>query len=166
MSPSLPPMFNIHTTELILVAIVALIVIGPEKLPSAIRTASLWIGRFRRSFYRVKADIEREINADEIRRQLHNESVMAEIEDAKKKVQSAADDTQESMNKIVSSDNFDPGASEQTLKQQTEAQIDSAKKEIEEVGEEVRELGKQLYGGGRNPKLAGDDESSDKDPQQ
>ena len=65
-------MFNIHSTELLLVCIVALIVIGPEKLPAAVKTASLWIGRFRRSFYKVKAEIERELNTDEIRQQLHN----------------------------------------------------------------------------------------------
>ena len=79
-------MFNIHSTEILLILIVALIVIGPEKLPTAIKTAGLWIGRFRRSFYKVKAEIERELNTDEIRRQLHNESVMAQIEDAKAKV--------------------------------------------------------------------------------
>ena len=112
-------MFNIHSTELILVAIVALIVIGPEKLPATIRTASLWIGRFRRSFYRVKSDIERELNADEIRRQLHNESVMADIEEAKQQVKAAADQTKGSVNSIVNSDNFDPGASAQTEKQRT-----------------------------------------------
>ena len=71
-------MFNIHSTEILLILIVALIVIGPEKLPTAIKTAGLWIGRFRRSFYKVKAEIERELNTDEIRRQLHNESVMAQ----------------------------------------------------------------------------------------
>ncbi|MFN3165006.1 MAG: Sec-independent protein translocase protein TatB [Pseudohongiellaceae bacterium] len=118
-------MFNIHSTELILIAIVALIVIGPEKLPATIRTASLWIGRFRRSFHRVKADIERELNADEIRRQLHNESVMEDIEQAKQQVKAAADQTRGSVNTIVNSDNFDPGASPQTEKQVEQQQAGS-----------------------------------------
>lgn len=155
-------MFNIHSTELLLVAIVALIVIGPEKLPSAIKTTSLWVGRFRRSFYKVKAEIERELNADEIRRQLHNESVLADLEDAKSQVKSAADSTRDSMNKIVSSDNYDPGASSETAKQAAEQQIDSVKEEIEEVSKEVREAGKQLYGTGKNPKLAGNDDEDSK----
>ena len=68
-------MFNIHSTEILLILIIALIIIGPERLPTAVKTAGLWIGRFRRSFYKVKAEIERELNTDEIRRQLHNESV-------------------------------------------------------------------------------------------
>lgn len=161
-------MFNIHSTELIVIAIVALIVIGPEKLPAAVRTASLWIGRFRRSFNRVKADIERELNADEIRRQLHNESVMADIEDAKSQVRAAADETRDSVNqvnKIVSSDNFDPGASEETLKQETENQIQAAKTEIEEAGEQIREATRPLYGTGKNPKLAQADDSDNKESQ-
>ena len=101
-------MFNIHSTEILLILIVALIVIGPEKLPTAIKTAGLWIGRFRRSFYKVKAEIERELNTDEIRRQLHNESVMAQIEDAKAKVTNVAKDTETSVNSLVNTDNFDP----------------------------------------------------------
>ena len=69
-------MFEIGFTELVLVAIVALIVVGPERLPGAIKTASLWIGRAKSSFNQVKTEIEKEINADEIRRQLHNESIL------------------------------------------------------------------------------------------
>ncbi len=154
-------MFNIHSTELLLIAIVALIVIGPEKLPGTIRTASLWIGRFRRSFYRVKADIERELNTDEIRRQLHNESVLADIEAAKKDVEESARETRSSVENLVNSDDFDPGASAETARQQAEAQIATAKKEVEEVSKEVESAGKQLYGSGKNPKLAGNDDADD-----
>lgn len=76
-------MFDIGPSELLLIFVVALLVIGPERLPGTVRTASLWIGRFRRSFHKIKAEVERELNADEIRRQLHNESILAEVEEAK-----------------------------------------------------------------------------------
>lgn len=72
-------MFEIGFPELILIAIVGLLVIGPERLPEALRTLGLWIGRLRRSFTNVKTEIEREIGMDEIRRQLHNEAVMEEM---------------------------------------------------------------------------------------
>ncbi len=81
-------MFDIGFMELVLIAIVALIVVGPERLPGAIRTTTLWIGRAKRSFQQVKTEIEREINADEIRRQLHNESILAGIEKARKQADS------------------------------------------------------------------------------
>lgn len=69
-------MFDIGFTELLLVGLVALVVLGPERLPGAVRTASLWIGRIKRSFNSIKAEVEREIGADEIRRQLHNERIL------------------------------------------------------------------------------------------
>ncbi|MAT84953.1 MAG: twin-arginine translocase subunit TatB [Gammaproteobacteria bacterium] len=72
-------MFDIGFPELVLIAIVGLLVIGPERLPEALRTLGLWIGRMRRSFTNVKTEIEREIGMDEVRRQLHNEAVMEEM---------------------------------------------------------------------------------------
>lgn len=69
-------MFDIGFTELLLVGLVALVVLGPERLPGAVRTAGLWIGRIKRSFNSIKAEVEREIGADEIRRQLHNERIL------------------------------------------------------------------------------------------
>lgn len=93
-------MFDIGFMELVLIAIVSLIVIGPERLPGAVRTASLWIGRAKRSFNQVKTEIEREINADEIRRQLHNESIMADLEKAKKKADSFVQDTRKNIDNL------------------------------------------------------------------
>ncbi|WP_028238221.1 Sec-independent protein translocase protein TatB [Stutzerimonas azotifigens] len=69
-------MFDVGFTELLLVGLVALLVLGPERLPVAARTAGLWIGRIKRSFSSIKAEVEREIGADEIRRQLHNERIL------------------------------------------------------------------------------------------
>ena len=154
-------MFNIHTTELLLICVIALIVIGPERLPGAIKTAGLWIGRFRRSFYKVKAEIERELNADEIRRQLHNESVLAELDEAKAQIQSTAKEADESVNRIVNSADFDPGASSATNTQAGDHK--SVREELEEVGEQLDEVRGQLYGTGKNPKLAqGENPKQDK----
>ncbi|UVJ44367.1 Sec-independent protein translocase protein TatB [Pseudomonas sp. LS1212] len=70
-------MFGISFSELLLVGLVALLVLGPERLPGAARTAGLWIGRLKRSFNSIKQEVEREIGADEIRRQLHNEHILS-----------------------------------------------------------------------------------------
>lgn len=82
-------MDNIGFFELILVGIVALLVLGPDKLPGAIRTASLWIGRLKRSFNTIRMDIEKEIGADEIRRQLRNEAIMDKFKQTKAQVNDA-----------------------------------------------------------------------------
>ena len=145
-------MFNIHSTEILLILIVALIVIGPERLPAAIKTAGLWIGRFRRSFYKVKAEIERELNTDEIRRQLHNESVIAQIDEAKAKVETIAQETETSVNKLVNTENFDPGASNAT--EDSTLDENSIKEEFKGAAEQMKETTKEIYTPSKNPKLA------------
>ena len=79
-------MFEIGFSELLLVGLVALLVLGPERLPVAARMAGLWIGRLKRSFNSIKAEVERELGADEIRRQLHNESILDLERDMKKSI--------------------------------------------------------------------------------
>ncbi|MCZ6657121.1 MAG: Sec-independent protein translocase protein TatB [Gammaproteobacteria bacterium] len=83
-------MFDIGFPELVLVAVVGLLVIGPERLPEALRTLGLWFGRMRRSFLSVKAEIEKEIGMDEVRRQLHNEAVMEEMQRIEREVKATA----------------------------------------------------------------------------
>ncbi|MDF0733965.1 Sec-independent protein translocase protein TatB [Pseudomonas entomophila] len=77
-------MFGISFSELLLVGLVALLVLGPERLPGAARTAGLWIGRLKRSFNSIKMEVEREIGADDIRRQLHNEHILQMEEEARR----------------------------------------------------------------------------------
>ncbi|MBP5967081.1 MULTISPECIES: Sec-independent protein translocase protein TatB [Pseudomonas] len=77
-------MFGISFSELLLVGLIALLVLGPERLPGAARTAGLWVGRLKRSFNAIKQEVEREIGADEIRRQLHNEHILSLEQEARK----------------------------------------------------------------------------------
>ena len=72
-------MFDISFPELVVVGVIALLVLGPDRLPGALRTLGLWVGRMSRTFSALKTEIEREIGMDDIRRQLHNEAVMDEI---------------------------------------------------------------------------------------
>ncbi|HAI70236.1 MAG TPA: twin-arginine translocase subunit TatB [Gammaproteobacteria bacterium] len=60
-------MFDIGFWEICIIAIIALIVFGPEKLPGAARTAGLWIGRIRRMVTTVRQDIDRELHLQEMR---------------------------------------------------------------------------------------------------
>lgn len=85
-------MFDIGFPELLLVSVVALLVLGPERLPEALRTLGLWLGRMRRSFSRVKVEIEREIGMDEIRRQLHNEAIMEQMKQIEQDVSGVSQD--------------------------------------------------------------------------
>lgn len=84
-------MFDIGFPELVLIAVVALLVIGPERLPEALRTLGLWLGRMRRSFTAVKTEIEKEIGMDDVRRQLHNEAIMEEMKRIEGEVRGTAE---------------------------------------------------------------------------
>lgn len=61
-------MFDIGFSELLVIAVVALVVLGPERLPKAARFAGLWVRKARAQWYSVKSEFEREMAADEMRR--------------------------------------------------------------------------------------------------
>lgn len=69
-------MFDIGFLELLVIFVLGLVVIGPERLPSTIKTCAIWFSRFKRSIQEARAEFEQQIGADEIRREIHNERVM------------------------------------------------------------------------------------------
>ena len=75
-------MLDIGFAELLVVSAIALFVVGPERLPSALRSISLWVGRVRRGFEEIKADVSRE---------MHNEEVMRALKESRDEVQDIAD---------------------------------------------------------------------------
>lgn len=84
-------MFDIGFTEILIIGLVALVVIGPTRLPEAMRSTAMWIGRAKRMMGNVRRDLENEIGIDEIRQDLRNEQIMAglkadAIEDEKERL--------------------------------------------------------------------------------
>jgi len=71
--------FDIGFWELTLIAVVALLVIGPERLPEVARKAGMWVGRMRRFVTNVKADIDRELRQEELRKALERNAGLDEI---------------------------------------------------------------------------------------
>ncbi len=74
-------MFDIGFSELLVIAVVALLVIGPERLPKVARTAGVMFGRLQRYVNDVKADIQREIELDELKK------LRSQFEDAARSVE-------------------------------------------------------------------------------
>lgn len=91
-------MFDVGLLELFLVGVVALLVVGPERLPKLARTAGLWIGRGRRFIGSVKDDIDREIKADELRaildKQKASNPLHEVVEDTRKTFNDIKSDTE------------------------------------------------------------------------
>ena len=76
-------MFDIGFSEIMVVAVISLIIMGPERLPETVRTISLWLGRLRQFISSARAEIEDEVGIDEIRRQLRNEQIVRDLEKSK-----------------------------------------------------------------------------------
>lgn len=67
-------MFDVGFSELLMVAIVALVVLGPERLPKFARAAGLWVGRARRSLAAIKHEIDLELKASELQETLDRQT--------------------------------------------------------------------------------------------
>ncbi|QSX79237.1 Sec-independent protein translocase protein TatB [Agrilutibacter solisilvae] len=74
-------MFDIGFSELFMIALVALVVLGPERLPKAARFAGLWVRRARAQWYSVKSELENELADEELRRSLRQ--ARTDLEDAR-----------------------------------------------------------------------------------
>lgn len=68
-------MFDVGFTELLLAALVALLVVGPERLPGAARTAGRMLRKLRSSWSNVRDEVQRELQAEDLKRQV-NDAVM------------------------------------------------------------------------------------------
>jgi len=79
--------FGIGFPELLWIGVVALIVIGPERMPKVARTVGAWVGRLNRYTAQVKADIDREMRLDELR------NMQKTMEDSVQKYEIMAEET-------------------------------------------------------------------------
>ncbi|WP_237067821.1 Sec-independent protein translocase protein TatB [Microbulbifer guangxiensis] len=82
-------MFDIGFFELLLVAVVGLLVVGPERLPDAVRTTARWWSGLKRTLHNAREELEREVGADDIRRELHNERILRELEESRRELEAS-----------------------------------------------------------------------------
>ena len=92
-------MFDIGFSELLVIGVVALIVIGPEKLPRMARTVGVLAGRLQRYVADVKADINREIELEELRKM--RDSMQQAASDFQSSVQTEINQTETELNQSV-----------------------------------------------------------------
>ena len=93
-------MFDIGFSEIVVIGVVALVVIGPERLPKTARTMGLLFGRLQRYVNDVKADISREMELDELRR-LQRE-MQGAAQDFEQSVKTAANDVASGVRNVES----------------------------------------------------------------
>jgi len=74
-------MFDIGFSEMVVIAVVALVVLGPEKLPKVARTAGILLGRLQRYVNDVKSDINREMQLEELKK------LQAQVEESARNIE-------------------------------------------------------------------------------
>lgn len=86
-------MLNIGMTELLIFGIIALLVLGPDKLPEAVRFVGTWYGKIKRMVSNVQNDLDRELRLSELREQMQAE--MQRIQQLEAKMQAQMADLQQ-----------------------------------------------------------------------
>lgn len=86
-------MFDVSFTELLMIGVIALVVIGPERLPKVARTIGHLVGRAQRYVSDVKSDIQREMDLEDI------SSLKHQLEDASKTIKETVQSTREDLRK-------------------------------------------------------------------
>lgn len=91
-------MFDVGFSELVMVGLIALLVIGPERLPKVARIAGFWLGKTRTTIANVKAEIKQELHAEEMRQLLQQQqSIADELQQIASETQLAAEEIQASL---------------------------------------------------------------------
>jgi sec-independent protein translocase protein TatB len=88
-------MFDLGFSELMLIGIVALVVIGPERLPKVARTAGQWLGKLNRYVSQVKQDIDRDMKLEELRK------MQQEMKDTAQRYEIMAGETKREIETVV-----------------------------------------------------------------
>lgn len=94
-------MFDIGFMELLLIGVILLLVVGPERLPRLARFAGVWYGKAVRSFESVKQEVNREIAAEELKKTLEKQTASADVfdivEETKKDIQELGKDADDAL---------------------------------------------------------------------
>ena len=85
-------MFDIGFAELLIIAVLALVILGPERLPHAIRTVARWVHYIRQTANSVRDTVEKELQVDEIRKDLQLDDIKKELESVKKQATLASEE--------------------------------------------------------------------------
>ncbi len=92
-------MFDIGFAEILIVSVVALLVLGPDKLPVAVKTCGMWLGRIKRSVTAIQHEISEELRVEELRRTtaISKEELEKELRELRKPFKAAAKDVEDAV---------------------------------------------------------------------
>jgi len=97
-------MFDVGFWEILLILVLVLVVIGPERLPGAARKAGFFVGKARRYIEGVRSEVEQELDVNEFKRMLHNQEV--QINELQQQLKSGVDEVGSELKKDLPSSDF------------------------------------------------------------
>jgi len=139
-------MFDIGFLELVVIAVIGLIVIGPERLPDVARTVGKWVGRTRRFVLQVKTDIDREIRQEELRKAIEEDAGLDEIKQImntdrftiEEEEEKDEDQQPEYLVKAVSDEELEQASDKQPAKDETDDSSTAAEEQAKEPQDEQK----------------------------
>jgi len=96
-------MFDIGFLELVLIGVLALLVLGPERLPHAARTVGQWVGKAKRMASNLTDELDRQVKVDELQKKIDMEGDSIKVDEVQKTIQDALDQA-EKFKHLVNSD--------------------------------------------------------------
>jgi len=115
-------MFDVGFLELVVIMVLGLLVLGPERLPKAAQKVGYWFGKARRYVEGMKSQVEAEFDSSEVKRLLHNQEV--QIRELQNKITESGDEISNQLNPNLQNDfdDDDPGSSHEEAAQAVENQ--------------------------------------------
>lgn len=103
-------MFDLGFSELLVVAVVALVVLGPQRLPKAARFAGLWVRKARAQWYSVKSEFEREMAAEDLKRSIGDPArdLRSDVEDIRRELDETSASTASALREAEAFTRDDP----------------------------------------------------------
>lgn len=94
-------MFDLGFWEIMMIVLIALVVVGPERLPGLARTAGLWVGKAKRFVNNVKAEINQELAAEELKGVIDKQSIVQNVRDVFEETKQATDEIKKDFRETV-----------------------------------------------------------------
>lgn len=128
-------MFDIGFWELVMVAVIGIVVVGPNKLPEVVRTVMLYVRKFKQMFQDVKSEVERELKIDELKREIQESEMNDYIKELNKSVLETERQVKKAGHDIVDEINAQASVAEEALNNLKAHSIDPEAEK--ETGEEL-----------------------------
>ncbi|MCW8963828.1 MAG: Sec-independent protein translocase protein TatB [Gammaproteobacteria bacterium] len=93
-------MFDFGFWEMLMIVLVALVVVGPERLPGLARTVGFWVGKAKRMITEVKAEIHEELAAEELKKALDEQDLMEDVYEVIEETKKVGDEIKDEVDEV------------------------------------------------------------------